>query len=197
MLYGKKLYFVNFFQILFLRIINCKKLNNDNKNSHFCAKSQNIIYILEFKMDLNDKKELIKKHSPGSKIVKNSILSFLFGGLICVIGQLLLYLYSYLGCDEKVAGILVTVTLIFLAALLTGLGLFDKIARHAGAGTLVPVTGFSNAVVSQAMDAKSEGYVMGVGAKIFTVAGPVILYGLLCGFIYGVIYFTVRLLGGV
>jgi stage V sporulation protein AC len=197
MLYGKKLYFVNFFQILFLRIINCKKLNNDNKNSHFCAKLQNIIYILEFKMDFNDKKELIKKHSPGSKIVKNSILSFLFGGLICVIGQLLLYLYSYLGCDEKVAGILVTVTLIFLAALLTGLGLFDKIARHAGAGTLVPVTGFSNAVVSQAMDAKSEGYVMGVGAKIFTVAGPVILYGLLCGFIYGVIYFTVRLLGGV
>jgi stage V sporulation protein AC len=148
-------------------------------------------------MDFNDKKELIKKHSPGSKIVKNSILSFLFGGLICVIGQLLLYLYSYLGCDEKVAGILVTVTLIFLAALLTGLGLFDKIARHAGAGTLVPVTGFSNAVVSQAMDAKSEGYVMGVGAKIFTVAGPVILYGLLCGFIYGVIYFTIRLLGGV
>jgi stage V sporulation protein AC len=140
-------------------------------------------------MDFNDKKELIKKHSPGSKIVKNSILSFLFGGLICVIGQLLLYLYSFLGCDEKVAGILVTVTLIFLAALLTGLGLFDKIARHAGAGTLVPVTGFSNAVVSQAMDAKSEGYVLGVGAKIFTVAGPVILFGLCSGVIYGLVYF--------
>jgi stage V sporulation protein AC len=143
-------------------------------------------------MDFNNKKELIKKHSPGSKIVKNSILSFLFGGLICVIGQLLLYLYSYLGCDEKVAGILVTVTLIFLAALLTGLGLFDKIARHAGAGTLVPVTGFSNAVVSEAMDAKSEGFILGVGAKIYTVAGPVILFGITSGVVYGVIYYLVN-----
>ena len=98
-------------------------------------------------------------------------------------------LYSYLGLDKKTAGTLVTVTLIFLAALLTALGIFDKIARHAGAGTLVPVTGFSNAVVSQAMDAKSEGYVLGVGAKIYTVAGPVILYGLLSGTVYGLIYY--------
>lgn len=140
-------------------------------------------------MDNNVKKQLIKKYSPGSKIFKNSFLAFLFGGIICVIGGLLLKLYSYLGCDEKASGILVTVTLIFVAALLTGLGIFDKIARHAGAGTLVPVTGFSNAVVSQAMDAKSEGYVLGVGAKIYTVAGPVILYGLLSGVIYGLIYY--------
>lgn len=140
-------------------------------------------------MDSSTKKELIKKHSPGSKILKNSLMAFIFGGIICVIGQLLLWLYGYIGCDEKTSGILVTVTLIFVAAVLTGLGLFDKIARHAGAGTLVPVTGFSNAVVSQAMDAKSEGYVMGVGAKIYTVAGPVILYGLLSGVIYGLIYF--------
>ncbi len=140
-------------------------------------------------MDSKTKKELIKKHSPGSSIFKNSLKAFLFGGAICVIGQLLFELYSYLGCDEKTSGMLVTVTLIFIAALLTGLGIFDKIARHAGAGTLVPVTGFSNAVVSQAMDAKSEGYVMGVGAKIYTVAGPVILYGLLSGVIYGLIYY--------
>lgn len=140
-------------------------------------------------MDSNAKKQLIKKHSPSSKILKNSSLAFLFGGGICVLGQLLGELYTYLGCDTEASGRLVTVTLIFVAALLTGLGLFDKIARHAGAGTLVPVTGFSNAVVSQAMDAKSEGYVMGVGAKIFTVAGPVILYGLLSGAAYGLIYF--------
>ena len=144
-------------------------------------------------MDSEAKKQLIKKHSPGSSLFKNSLLAFLFGGLICVIGQLLLSLYSYLGVDEKTAGILVTVTLIFIAAILTALGIFDKIARHAGAGTLVPVTGFSNAVVSQAMDAKSEGYVMGVGAKIYTVAGPVILYGLLSGFVYGVIYYLYKL----
>ena len=140
-------------------------------------------------MDSKAKKQLIKKHSPGSSIFKNSLLAFLFGGAICVIGQLLGELYSYLGCDEKLSGILVTVTLIFVAAVLTGLGIFDKIARHAGAGTLVPVTGFSDAVVSQAMDAKSEGYVLGVGAKIYTVAGPVILYGLLSGVIYGLIYY--------
>lgn len=140
-------------------------------------------------MNLKDKKSLIKQFSPGSSILKNSLLAFLFGGAICVIGQLLSLLYSYLGLDKKTAGTLVTVTLIFLAALLTALGIFDKIARHAGAGTLVPVTGFSNAVVSQAMDAKSEGYVLGVGAKIYTVAGPVILYGLLSGTVYGLIYY--------
>ena len=147
-------------------------------------------------MDSKAKKQLIKKHSPGSSVFKNSLLAFLFGGLICVIGQLLKELYSYLGSDEKTSGILVTVTLIFVAALLTGLGIFDKIARHAGAGTLVPVSGFSNAVVSQAMDAKSEGYVMGVGAKIYTVAGPVILYGLLSGVVYGLIYYVYLIVEG-
>ena len=140
-------------------------------------------------MNSDVKKDLIKKHSPKTKVFKNSILSFIFGGVICVIGQLLMELYSYIGFDKKTTGILVTVSLIFIAALFTALGIFDKIARHAGAGTLVPVTGFSNAVVSQAMDAKSEGCVLGVGAKIYTVAGPVILFGLLSGVIYGVIYY--------
>lgn len=140
-------------------------------------------------MNSDAKKDLIKKHSPRTKVFKNSILSFIFGGVICVIGQLLMELYSYIGFDKKTTGILVTVSLIFIAALFTALGIFDKIARHAGAGTLVPVTGFSNAVVSQAMDAKSEGCVLGVGAKIYTVAGPVILFGLLSGVIYGVIYY--------
>ena len=147
-------------------------------------------------MDQNEKKELIKKYSPGSTIFKNSLLAFIFGGLICVIGELIKMLYTYLGADKKTAGILVTVTLIFIAALLTGLGLFDKIAKYAGAGTLVPVTGFSNAVVSEAMDAKSEGYVRGVGAKIYTVAGPVILFGILSGVIYGIIYYVYLTFGG-
>ncbi len=147
-------------------------------------------------MDSNEKKELIEKYSPGSTIFKNSLLAFIFGGLICVIGELIKMLYLKFGADEKTAGILVTVTLIFIAALLTGLGLFDKIARYAGAGTLVPVTGFSNAVVSEAMDAKSEGYVLGVGAKIYTVAGPVILYGILSGVIYGVVYYLFLTFGG-
>ena len=147
-------------------------------------------------MDLNEKKELIKKHSPGSTILKNSLLAFIFGGAICLIGELILGLYVNMGVDEKSASTLMTVTLIFIAALLTGLGIFDKIAKHAGAGTLVPVTGFANAVVSEAMDAKNEGYVLGVGAKIFTVAGPVILFGILSGVVYGVIYFLYLTFGG-
>ena len=147
-------------------------------------------------MNLKEKKELIKKYSPGSTILKNSIFAFIFGGLICVIGELIKMLYLWLGIEEKTSAILVTVTLIFIAALLTGLGLFDKIARYAGAGTLVPVTGFSNAVVSEAMDAKSEGYVLGVGAKIYTVAGPVILFGILSGVVYGIIYYLYMMLGG-
>ena len=140
-------------------------------------------------MDNKEKQRLIIKHSPSSTILKNSLLAFIFGGLICAIGQGLLLLYSNLGADKKTAGTLVTVSLIFLASVLTALSIFDKIARYAGAGTLVPVTGFSNAVTSQAMDAKSEGYILGVGSKIFTVAGPVILFGLFSGVIYGVIYY--------
>ena len=103
-------------------------------------------------------------------------------------------LYLYLGFEEKTVGSLVTVTLIFLAALLTAFGIFDKIARFAGAGTLVPVTGFSNAVVSQAIDAKSEGYVLGVGAKIYTIAGPVILFGILSGALYGVVLYAIGII---
>ena len=140
-------------------------------------------------MNSNEKKELIKRHSPGSTIFKNSVKAFLFGGLICLIGELLSVCFQNVIPDEKQAGSMVTITMILLAALLTALGLFDKIARHAGAGTLVPVTGFSNAVVSEAMDAKSEGFILGVGAKIYTVAGPVILFGITSGVVYGVIYF--------
>lgn len=147
-------------------------------------------------MNENEKKELIKRYSPGSTILKNSTLAFLFGGLICTLGELLFMLYLELSGDEKTAATLVTVSLIFIAALLTGLGLFDKIARYAGAGTLVPVTGFSNAVVSEAMDSKSEGYILGVGAKIYTVAGPVILFGLTSGVIYGLIYYICGLIMG-
>ena len=147
-------------------------------------------------MSRKQKKELIKKHSPGSTIFKNSLLAFIFGGAICLIGELILNLYINMGADEKSASTLVTVTLILITALLTGLGIFDKIAKHAGAGTLVPVTGFANAVVSEAMDAKNEGYVLGVGAKIFTVAGPVILFGILSGVVYGVIYFLYLTFGG-
>lgn len=140
-------------------------------------------------MNNYEKKRLIKKHSPSSPLLKNSFLAFLFGGLICALGEILYLTLKNYGIDEKTSLTLVTVTFILIGSFFTAIGVFDKIARHAGAGTLVPVTGFSNAVTSQAMDAKSEGMILGVGAKIFTVAGPVILYGLLSGTAYGVFYY--------
>ena len=138
-------------------------------------------------------KKLIKLHTPKSPIIKDCFFAFVFGGSICAIGEVLASLFIYFGAEEKTAYTLVTVTLIFASALLTGLGVFDKIARYAGAGTLVPVTGFANSVVSSAIDTKSEGLILGVGAKIFTVAGPVILYAVLSGGLLGIIYFTVNL----
>ena len=136
-----------------------------------------------------DKESLINRFTPKTKLLKNSVLAFFFGGIICALGELLRYLYTTLGVEEKTSLTLVSLSLILLASVLTAFGVFDKIARFAGAGTLVPITGFSNAVASQAIDAKSEGLVLGVGAKIFTIAGPVILYGLTAGVIYGAVHF--------
>ena len=135
------------------------------------------------------KKEIIRQFSPKTKVMKNSLLAFIFGGFISLSAELLRSLFTSFGASDKNALTLVGVSLIALASLLTALGFFDKIARYAGAGTLVPITGFSNAVTSQALDARSEGMVLGVGAKIFTVAGPVILYGVTSGVIYGIAYF--------
>jgi stage V sporulation protein AC len=146
-------------------------------------------------MNNNEKKQLIKKHSPPSPLLKNAALSFTVGGFICSLGEALLIYLKNLGVEEKNALTLVTVSFIVIGSALTALGIFDRIARHAGAGTLVPVTGFSNAVTSQAMDAKNEGLVLGVGAKIFTVAGPVILYGTASGVIFGVIYYILMKFG--
>lgn len=135
------------------------------------------------------KKEIIKQFSPKTRVIKNSAFAFIFGGFISLSAELLRSLFISLGASEKDALTLVGVTLILFASLLTALGIFDKIARYAGAGTLVPITGFSNAVTSQALDARSEGMVLGVGSKIFTVAGPVILYGVTSGAVYGIVYF--------
>lgn len=137
--------------------------------------------------------KLVEKASPPSPKLKNFIKAFIIGGIICLIGQLFMELYTYLGFKEKVVKMLVPVTLIFIAALLTGLKLFHKLAKHAGAGTLVPITGFSNAVSSPAIEFKKEGWILGVGAKIFTIAGPVIAYGTIASVLYGVIYWVTTL----
>ncbi|MBR7133638.1 MAG: stage V sporulation protein AC [Clostridia bacterium] len=135
----------------------------------------------------------VKKLSPPSPKIKDFVLAYLVGGLICVIGQLFMELYQYMGLTPKQVKMAIPITLIFIAALLTGIKLFDKIAKHAGAGTLVPITGFANAVVSPAIEFKSEGWVLGLGAKMFTIAGPVIVYGTIASVIYGVIYWITSL----
>ncbi len=135
---------------------------------------------------------LAKLRAPDSKTPRNTLMAFLVGGAICCIGQALLDIYKMLGSDEITAGTLTSVTLVALSAVLTGFGMYDKIAKHAGAGTLVPITGFANAVVSPAMEFKTEGYILGVGAKIFIIAGPVIVYGLAASAIYGIILYLVQ-----
>ena len=137
-----------------------------------------------------DYKKYAKAHAPKSPILKNCVKAFLFGGVICAMSQGFRELYMYIwDFAEADASALASVTLAAIAILLTAFGVFDRIAKHAGAGTLVPITGFANAVASPAIDSKAEGFVLGVGTKIFTVAGPVLLYGTVAGMVYGFIYY--------
>lgn len=130
---------------------------------------------------------LVKKTSPPSDSKKTIPTAFLVGGAICVLGQLLTDGFAALGLDRETAAPAASCTIVLLTALLTGLGVFDDLAKRAGAGTLVPITGFANAVASPALEFKTEGMVLGVGAKMFVIAGPVIVYGLAASFLYGVI----------
>lgn len=137
--------------------------------------------------------EMVKKATPNSPILKDSFFAFVFGGGICTLGQVLLNIYKYFGFDLQESKTLVSISLIFLAALLTALNVFDKIGKIAGAGTLVPITGFANSMVSPAMEFKSEGFITGLGVKLFSVAGPVIAYGTVASVVYGIIYWITTL----
>ena len=140
-------------------------------------------------MDTNKNyQEYVNKKSPNSPIFKNCFNSFWVGGLICLIGQFIMEICKYNGLDKTASGTVVSISLIFLSAFLTSLNIFNKIGKFAGAGSLVPITGFANSIVSPAMEYKSEGYVMGVGAKMFTVAGPVLVYGISTSVIVGLLY---------
>lgn len=138
-------------------------------------------------MSDQDYAKLVRERAKPSPMGKNIVWAFLVGGSICAIGQGLSTLYGSWGLDKEQAGTAVSITLIFAAALLTGLGWFDKLAKHAGAGTLVPITGFANAMVSPALEFKSEGLITGTTTKIFTVAGPVLAYGISASVVYGLI----------
>lgn len=132
--------------------------------------------------------EYVNKKSPNSPILKNCFNAFWVGGLICTLGQIIMDFCKYRGLDKTLSSTIVSIILIFLSAFLTGLNLFNKIGKFAGAGSLVPITGFANSIVSPAMEYKSEGYVMGVGAKMFTVAGPVLVFGISASILVGIVY---------
>ena len=137
--------------------------------------------------------KLVKSMMPRSPIIKDCAFAFVIGGLICTLGQLLKNGYLAMGLGEEAAGSAVSVTLVAISALLTGLSLYDDIAKHAGAGTLVPITGFANAISAPAIEFKTEGFILGVGAKMFTIAGPVIVYGVSASVVYGLIYWITTL----
>lgn len=132
--------------------------------------------------------KLVDDMAPKSPIWKDCLKAFLIGGLICTIGQLILNGYTALGLDKEQSATATSMTLVAISALLTGLSLYDNIAKHAGAGTLVPITGFANSIAAPAIEFKTEGFVLGVGAKMFTIAGPVIVYGTVASVVYGIIY---------
>lgn len=146
-------------------------------------------------MDQKTYQKFAKAHAPRSPLLKDCFNAFWIGGSICLLGQILQNVYrNFCGLVKEDEALLTSVTLILLAVILTATGVFDRIAKVAGAGTLVPITGFANAVVSPAIDSHAEGLVLGVGAKIFTVAGPVLLYATLAGTVWGVLYWIVTLL---
>ena len=136
----------------------------------------------------------VEKRAKKSPLVKDCIKAFFVGGSICVIGQLLKNLYTTIGLEEETVKALVPSSIVLLTAIVTAIGWFDRLAKFGGAGTLVPISGFANAVVAPAIDNKAEGWVLGLGAKIFIIAGPVILYGTLASVIYGVVYWVMGML---
>ena len=138
-------------------------------------------------IDKNEYNEYVSQHMPRSRVGRNMLRAYVTGGLICTLGEILSGLYLRAGLDEEIAGTAVSVTLILLGALLTALGVYDKIAKFGGAGTLVPITGFANAVVAPALEYKTEGKITGTAAKMFVISGPVIVYGVTAGAVYGLI----------
>ena len=132
--------------------------------------------------------KLVQEMMPKSPIVKDCIFAFCIGGAICALGQGFINFYTWLGLDKTDAGTAGSMSLVALSALLTGLSLYDNIAKYAGAGTLVPITGFANSIAAPSVEFKTEGFILGVGAKMFTIAGPVIVYGVSASVVYGLIY---------
>jgi stage V sporulation protein AC len=143
-------------------------------------------------MTKNEYRKYVEKKSPNSKVIRNMARAFFVGGLICAIGQVFTNLFISKGFTTEVVSSLTAMVMIFLGVLLTGLNVYDDIGRFAGAGSIVPITGFANSIVSPAMEYKSEGYILGIGAKMFLVAGPVLVYGISVSVVAGIVYYILR-----
>jgi stage V sporulation protein AC len=139
-----------------------------------------------------DYDNLVSKNNPQSHLLKDCVLAFVVGGLICIVGQFFMNMFIYFGVPRDDVGIYVATVMVFLGAFLTGLGVYDNIGKHAGAGSVVPITGFANSIVSPAMEFKREGYVFGVAAKMFVIAGPVLVYGIGSSIIVGIIHYFMK-----
>jgi len=148
--------------------------------------------ITDKEKEKKDFQQLVKVKSPKSNLFKNCIMAFIVGGLICDIGQLFANLIGGAGFSQEETSIYVSVIMVFIGAFLTGLGAYDRLGKYAGAGSIVPITGFANSIVSPAMEFKREGYVLGVAAKMFLIAGPVLVYGITSSVIVGLIYYFIK-----
>lgn len=137
-------------------------------------------------------KDMVDRSNPPSNLLRNCIFAFLVGGLICIVGQFFMNTFLSLGISKEDVGSYVSSVMVFLGAFLTGIGIYDRIGKFAGAGSIVPITGFANSIVSPAMEFKKEGYVLGVGAKMFVIAGPVLVYGISASIIVGILYYIFK-----
>ena len=149
---------------------------------------------MQKKMTNEQYQKYVDKKTPNSTLAKDMVLAYLTGGLICIIGQLISDGYRKLGLSDDIVSMATSSTLIFLGALLTGIGIYDRIAKFAGAGTIVPITGFSNSIVSPAMEFKSEGLVLGLAAKMFVIAGPVLVYGITASVLAGLVHLIISVM---
>lgn len=136
--------------------------------------------------------QMVEKATPTSKILFNCFKAFIAGGIICTIGQFVMNMFLSYGVEKENVGVFVSIVMIFIGAFLTGIGVYDTIGKHAGAGSVVPITGFANSIVSPAMEFKTEGYVLGIGAKMFTIAGPVLVCGISSSIIVGIVYYFIK-----
>lgn len=165
-------------------------MGNDKKNS-----VSQVMREQDKKTRNDNYNQYVKEVTPTFSVWKNCLKAFIIGGIICTIGQFFVTFYTSLCNDKELAKLYNTITLVFLAILFTGIGLYQKLAKFGGAGTLVPITGFANSVAAPAVEYKAEGQVYGIGSKIFTIAGPVILYGIFTSWVLGIIYYVLKLLG--